>query len=132
MKNLIIAFGIICSTTWAATGRRVDLSAGNPLPSTYSTTFPSLILSDIPSSNKNVILTATIGGVACTVDNGSDVTAPTNTIGGQYNYAAAGREFYLIASQPSLVLNIGSFKNVYCRNFGSGNLTSGWISVVAY
>ena len=109
-------------------GRKVTLSATNSLPTTYTASSPSLVLSEIGTYNKNIVLFATMNNVACmrTSAPGSDVNAPATPTKGNM------KEIYLFASQPAILYNAGFESNIYCRSNTGGSMTAGEIAVLAY
>ena len=120
MKKIV--FLILASTSiFASESRQVTASVGSPVPSAYSTSdSQSLVLSEMKSSFKNLLLVTTMSDIACSLHGPSPVVAP-----------GTDKEVFLLASEPLLVKDVGMIPNIYCRST-SGSKTSGWLSVTVY
>lgn len=120
MKKILFLI-LTASLSFAAKSRQVRFSPGNPLPSSYDpTNQQSLILSELPSQNRNLILIATTNDVMCSLGGVSSVVAP-----------AVGKDVFLIASEPMPVKDSGAIKQIYCKGNGTSK-TDGWLSVTVY
>lgn len=114
----------------SAVSRRITATPAAPIPMSYSASnAQSLILSEVAVRDKNLMLIATMNGIACQFGE-SSVSAPTAPDGSVPNGIGLEREFYLLSSEPTYVSNVS--RNVYCRSFTGAAATSGELYLQTY
>lgn len=120
MKKLLFLI-LAVTPIFALKSRQVVFSAANPLPTSYSTSnTQSLVLSEVGTSNKNLIFLTTATDVVCHLSGKASNTVPTSS-----------QEVFLVASEPMPIKDIGGVANIYCKSSTAAK-TTGWLSVLAY
>lgn len=126
MKKIFLLSILLSLPVFAVNSRRVIASGSQQIPIAYSeATTQSLILSEgsLTASNKNLSIRATVAGIACAFGQSKNKAPATPAAGN------ADAEIYVAYSEPSLFLNIGRIRNIYCRSFSGTAISAGELYV---
>ena len=127
-------FLFLMSIPWVAFGwsRRVDMTAGNVIPTSYDrTNANSLILSEyiLPESGAKV---GTLGSTILFITTAHEVMCNWTTKGSLENPADTDkRDIYLVASEP-IQIKADGVNAVFCKSAGAATVKSGWLSVATW